>query len=584
LHVDPEEVEVLPYDGLVMAAVIRELNETIKGGRIDRVYQPSDTSVVLSIYRHPGKHRLLLSAHARHARAHLTGGHPGNPAVPPMFCQILRKHLEGGRIREIRQRGLERVLEIGVDAWDQLGAPAGKTLYCEVMGKHSNLVLVDDGTRTIIDGIRRYSHALSRHREVLPGRPYVPPPAQGKHGPGVGEEEFLAACLARPLATPLPVLLQQVVEGLSLLTAREVVHRAGLDPAAPLDSCGVFELRRLADVLHSLPRDQQGPFSPSLQLDGEGRPADYAAISLTHCSHRADGAAMNELLDQFYARREEADRLEKERNELARVVAKARDKAVQKLARAGDGRERGDTYRLYGELLTANLYRLDKGQTSVVLEDYHSGKACEIPLDPALTPVENAQRYFRLYAKLQGAARTARAIREAAREEKEYLEGVENAVTDAATPSDLAEIRTELVRQGYLREEPGRPHRPPEKGVPRPLELQSADGLTVWIGRNNLQNDYLTFHLAAPNDIWLHARGLPGAHVVIRTAGRPVPENTLREAAGLAAGFSRGRNDSSVPVDHTRIKYVKKPKGAKPGFVIYERERTLHVAPKRPGN
>ena len=573
----------MPYDGLVMAAVARELNERIKGGRIDRVYQPSDTTLVLSVYRHPGKYRLLLSAHARHARIHLTGRGLGNPVVPPMFCQILRKHLEGGRLREIGQRGLERVLTLGVDTCDELGHPSGKTLYCEVMGKHSNLILVDDRTQTIIDGIRRYSHAVSRHREVLPGRPYVGPPAQDKLDPGATEEEFVAAFLTRPLATPLPVLLQQVAEGLSLLTARELVHRAGLDPEAVLDSCGAFELRRLVDVLHELARDAEGFSVPSLQLDPTGRPLDYAAVSLTHCPSRTDGTDMNHVLDEFYAHREEADRLEKEKNALARVVARARDKAVQKIARAGDDPDRGDTYRLFGELLTANLYRLARGETAVVLEDYHGGTPREIPLDPALTPAQNAQRYFRLYAKLQGAARTAQVIRDTAREEKEYLEGIENAIADAAAATDLAEIRTELIRQGYLREEPGR-HQSHEKGAPRPLELQSADGLTVWIGRNNLQNDYLTFHLAAPNDIWLHARGLPGAHVVIRTAGRPVPENTLREAAGLAAGFSRGRYDSSVPVDHTRIKYVKKPKGAKPGFVIYERERTVHVAPKRPGD
>ena len=566
-----------------MAAVTRELNELILGGRIDRVHQPSESTLILSIYRHPGKFRLFLSAHAQHARVHLTGQARSNPPVPPLFCLILRKHLEGGRIRSIRQRGLERVLEIGVDTYDELGAPAAKTLYCEVMGKHSNLILVDDGANLIVDGIRRYSHALSRYREVLPGRPYVPPPIQAKLEPGAGEEEFIAACLARPLETPLAALLQQVVNGLSQLTARELVHRAGLSPETALDSCGGFELRSLWETARRLGLDvEAGRYAPGLKIDREGRPCDYAAVALTHCPSSPAGPAMNDVVDGFYQNREDQDFLDKEKTFLRRVVAKAREKTLQKITRAGDDPDRGDTYRLYGELLTANLFRLTKGETAVVLEDYHGGQAREVPLDPSLTPAENAQRYFRLYTRLRGAARTARAVREAAAAEKDYLEGVENALSDAAGRADLEEVRSELARQGYLREGPQ--STPRTGGAPQPLELKSADGVAIWIGRNNLQNDHLTMHLAAPNDIWLHARGFPGAHVVIRAAGRPVPDSTLQEAARLAAGFSRGRNDSLVPVDYTRIKYVKKPRGAKPGMVIYEREKTIQAAPKRPGD
>ncbi|HUW64662.1 MAG TPA: NFACT RNA binding domain-containing protein [Spirochaetia bacterium] len=576
-------MDAVPYDGLVMAAVARELNELIKGGRIDRVHQPSESALVLSIYRHPGKFRLLLSAHARHARIHLTGHTQPNPPTPPLFCLLLRKHLEGSRIREIRQRGLERVLEIEVDTYDELGSPVSKTLYCEVMGKHSNLILVDDRTNLIIDGIRRYSHALSRYREVLPGRPYIPPPVQDKLEPeAAGEEEFYTVCMARPLETPLAALLQQVVNGLSLLTARELVHRAGLVPEPALDSCGEFELRSLWGTVQNLAADiETGNYSPSIQIGKDGLICDYAAVSLTHCPARPAGPAMNDVVDQYFQNREEQDFLEKEKTSLRRVVVKARERAVQKISRAGDDEDRGDTYRLYGELLTANLYRLTKGETAVVIEDYHSGQPQEVPLDPTLTPAENAQRYFRLYTRLRGAARTATAVRETATEEKEYLEGIENALGDAAGRDELEEVRSELSHQGYLREDVPRPR---AKGAPHPLELKSADGVAICIGRNNLQNDYLTLHLAAPNDVWLHARGFPGAHVVIRAAGRPVPETTLQEAARLAAGFSRGRNDSSVPVDYTRIKYVKKPRGAKPGLVIYEREKTIHVAPKRPGD
>lgn len=572
----------MPYDGLVMAAVARELNELAQGGRIDRIQQPSDSTLVISIYRHPGKVRVLLSAHAWHARIHITGQSMPNPPVPPMFCLILRKHLEGGRIREFKQRGLERVLEIGVDTYDELGSPVKKTLYCEVMGKHSNLVLVDDQTNLILDGIRRYSHVFSRYREVLPGRPYIYPPKPNKLEPESAEEEaFYAACLERPLETPLPTMLQQVVNGLSLLTAREMVHRAGLLPEATLDSCGEFELRGLWKNVRNLAGDiATGNFTPSVQIDRQGCVLDYAAVSLTHCPARPAGPGMNSVIEEYYQNREEQDFLEKERASLRRVVAKARGKAGQKADRAGDDTQRGDTYRVFGELLTANLYRLAKGEKAVLLEDYHSGKTLEIPLDQSLTPAENAQRYFRLYTRLRGAARTNQAVREAALEEKEYLEGVENALNDAGR-AELDEVRTELSRQGYLREDTPRPR---AKGAPHPLELKSADGIPIWIGRNNLQNDYLTLHLANPNDIWLHARGFPGAHVVIRAAGKAVPESTLQEAARLAAGFSRGRNDSSVPVDHTKIKWVKKPRGAKPGMVTYEREKTIHVAPKRPGD
>lgn len=579
----------MPYDGLVLSAIRQELIQELINGRIDRIYQPSHLEINLIIHRPGGRLRLLLSAHPEHARVHLTDRVRENPTSPPLFCMVLRKHLEGGRIRGIQQPGLDRVLVLQVQGRDELGEICLKELICEIMGRHSNIILVDSDTKQIIDAIKRYSHAVSRYREVLPGREYIPPPEQHKLNPlELKEEVFRAAVLNEHLETSVVNILQRCLDGISPVMAREIIYRAGLAEDLILDQCGEYELRILWQALEQIALPAaRGEFQPALVLDRQGEPRDFAAFDLTqfHSLTRKSGP-MNLLVDLFYASKEEQEKRESQRQSLLSMVRREMGRLCKKLslqekslARA----EQAEKLKLYGELLTANLYRLQKGASQVTLENFYdpAGRPVTIPLDPRLSPVENAQAYFKKYIKAKNTREEARAWAEQSKGELEYLQGVETAIGQAATLQELAEIRQELEEQGYLKAAPRAKEKKKEPEKPRPLTFISNDGFTILVGQNNKQNDYLTTRLARDEDIWLHTKEIPGSHVIIRTNGQAVPPATLQEAAVLAAYYSRARESQNVPVDYTSRKNVSKPRGARPGYVIYTGQRTLTANPDK---
>lgn len=581
-------VRDMPFDGLVMAAVRRELEREITGGRIERIYQPSPLEVLLVIHCQGQKWRLLLSAHPQNARVHLTARARENPLSPPLFCMVLRKHLEGGRIQGIAQPGLERILTMRIQGWDEFGEPAPRELTCEVMGRHSNILLIDPASNRIIDAVKRYTHALSRYREVLPGREYVPPPALPKLNPlEAGEEDFYRCLLKGSLDLPVAHALQQCLHGLSLPTAREIVHRAGLPVDMALEYCGAHELSRLWLMARQVTRQVlSGELSPSLLLDGEGSPVEVAALELTHLQPASSRhGSMNLLLDLFYGAVEEREERARLSQSLLAVV-KRETKRLREVISLQEERmaaaAAADRYRMYGELLMANLHRLGKGLKEAELENFYDpgGKPVTVPLDPALSPLENAQAYFKKYAKAKQAVEEAQKRLAACRSELEYLLDVETAVNLAATREELAEIRQELEEQGYIKPAGREKEKKREQAGPQPLVFTSSDGFTILVGKNNKQNDYLLTRLARPEDLWLHAQGVPGSHVIVRAQGRQVPEATLLEAASLAAYYSRSRQSPKVAVDYTPVKNVHKPRGARPGFVTYTGQRTLLVKPQ----
>lgn len=583
----PSEGEMtMPYDGFVMAAIRSELEREIIGGRIERIYQPSPLEITLLIHRPGNRWRLLLSAHPQNARVHLTTKVKENPLSPPLFCMVLRKHLEGGRIQKIHQPGLERVLVFHIQGWDDIGEPAPRELICEVMGRHSNIILVDPQANQIIDAIKRYTHAVSRHREVLPGREYVPPPKLPKLNPLTAEEEAFYHCLLQgSLESPVAVALQHCLHGVSLLTARETVYRAGLPPDMTLDQCGEYELSRLWVTAKQMALQAfKGEFSPSMVVDEQGHPVEVAAFDLTHLHPlpRRHGP-MNLLVDLFYGaieEREERMRLsqsllavvKREIKHLSGVISLQEERLAQA--------EKADQYRIFGELLMANLTRLGKGAKEVEVENFYDpeGKPVTILLDPGLTPLENAQAYFKKYTKAKQTSEEAKKRLANCQSELEYLLGVETAINLATTKEELAEIRQELEEQGYLK--PAGKEKKREQTKPQPIVFTSSDGFTILVGKNNRQNDYLVTRLAREEDLWLHAKDVPGSHVIVRTQGQPVPETTLLEAAALAAYFSRSRQSSKVAVDYTLIKNVRKPRGARPGYVTYTGQRTVVVKPQ----
>jgi predicted ribosome quality control (RQC) complex YloA/Tae2 family protein len=579
----------MPFDGLVLASVRSELENKLAGGRIERIYQPGRMELVILVHKPGSRQKLLLSADAQNARVHLTVTARENPTAAPLFCMVLRKHLEGGRIAGFSQPGLERVLVMKIEARDELGFPSEKHLICEIMGKHSNIILLDPSSDTVVDGIKRYSHVVSRYREVLPGRPYLFPPSQGKLDPLILEEEqFRLACLELPLSTTLPNVLQKRFEGLSTITCREIIYRAGLSPDIPLDHCGDYELRVIWEAFQKvLSHANHGQFEPSMAAGKKGEPLDFAALDLGHLGQNNKHGEMNTLLDCFFAARESLEKLASSKNSVIALLNKEIAKLEKKLnfyTEDFDNTSGAERLRLFGELLTANLYRLTKGPLDVTLENYQEDGAppVTIPLDPQRTPVENAQVYFKKYSKAKRTRDALESLIVQVQGDLGYLEGVKASADYASALHELDEIKQELAEQGYLKKPaPGRvitKHKK-EKHIPKPLSFISIDGFQLFVGKNNRQNDHLTTKMAREEDIWLHTKDIPGAHVIIRTDGKEVPPATFIEAAGLAALFSKAGKSKNVPVDYTFKKHVHKPKGARPGMVIYEHQKTIMASP-----
>lgn len=575
----------MPFDGMVMAAIRKELSETLIGLRIDKIYQPAREEVHLILSRTGVKHRLVLSADPNTARVHLTASASENPPSPPVFCMVLRKHLEGGRIAGFSQSGYDRTLSITVDVRDELGRSTVRELICEIMGKHSNIILVDPETGVILDGVKRYSHSVSRHREVLPGRPYIPAPAQGKINPlSLSPDQFFALMLTNPLDSRLADIVQKQFDGLSPRMAREIIWRAGLDLQIRLDNCGEFDLTSVYMVLKDIyTRAESGDFRPTAVLSGR-EALDFGAFDLTHLeSMSVVSGGMNEVVDRYFSLRTLTGHMDRSRQSLMSLIKKETGRLEKKLAvqRAElEAAAEADSLKLSGELITANIHRLQKGETEVYLENFYQ-EGCppvKILLDPQLTPVENAQYFFRRYAKAKKVKESATQHSQATHDDLLYMAGVENSVDQASTPGELDEVRSELVDQGYLKPAGPRPAKKKEV-LPRPSAYTSSDGMTILVGKNNRQNDYLTMKMARQEDIWLHTKDIPGSHVVIRTEGKEVPPSTLEEAASLAALHSRAKQSSKVPVDYTLRKFVSKPKGTKPGYVIYTDQKTIMAEP-----
>ncbi|AGL02389.1 Rqc2 family fibronectin-binding protein [Desulfoscipio gibsoniae] len=581
----------MPFDGLFLYNVCHELNDNLRQARIEKIYQPAREEIVLIVSRPGMKYRLLINANAQNARVHLTRESAPNPTMPPMFCMLLRKHLEGGKISGFYQPGLDRVLDIRVDCRDELGRPTEKSLICEIMGRHSNIILVTRPDNTILDGIRRYGHAVSRHREVLPGQLYIPPPETHKANPlAVSEEAFREVIIGGELDDSLAVAMQKSLDGFSIPTCRELVKLAGLKPNTLLDHCGEHELRTLWQTWQQIASDaREHTLQSMLVCNRKGEPVEFFPLPVItdETSTYTTGRA-NEIAGAFFSRKMAREAVNKQRNQLLGIIKKEARRIQRKLAlqkKSVAEAEESDRFRLYGELLTANIYRLERGMQHIELENYHDpeAKTIVIPLDKALSASENAQYYFKKYNKANNTKKAAGEMVRLSEEELQYLEGIKTSLDIAEDMDDLEEIRQELAKQGYIKKpavQPGKKHAKEVKKQIKPLQYVSGDGFIMLVGKNNRQNDTLTLKTAEDNDIWLHTCKIPGSHVIIRTEGREVPEKTLLEAAALAAYFSRARESTNVPVDYTLRKYVKKPNGAKPGYVIYEKQRTVFVDPR----
>lgn len=580
----------MALDGLTINLVCRELNHLLTGGRIDKIHQPEKEEIVMQVRSQGQNYRLVLSTHPENARLHITREPKQNPLSPPMFCMVLRKYLEGGKIITFEQAGLERVVMIKIQSSNELGLQQEFHLLLEIMGKHSNLILVDPSTGTILDGIKRYSHAVSRHREVLPGRPYIAPPPQGKAQPLDLDEESLRNLLyAQAVENKIGQIALKSLDGFSPELCRELVVRAELEQDTRLEACGEYELIRLWQSLQSILSPLRGdPYRPTLVKDAVLQEAiAFSFLELTQYQGlvQEEYSSLNSLLEAYYTTKRAQGKLRSQRNDLLKFIQAELDRLGKKLALQEDAINSGrsaEKYKHWGELITANLYQIKQGQNEVQLLDYYAPDCptITVPLEMRLTPNENAQAYFRLYNKGKAGIAATEPLRRQTIEEINYLESVKISLHNASDVEELSEIRQELVEQGYFKDK--NKHGKKEKPFkPQPMRFLSSSGMTIFVGKNNKQNDYLTLKLAKPGDMWLHVKDIPGSHVVVPLSKEEFPDDaTLEEAAALAAYFSQARTSSTVPVDYTHVRNVKKPGGAKPGMVIYENQWTLYIDPK----
>ncbi|WP_315905728.1 NFACT RNA binding domain-containing protein [Priestia koreensis] len=558
----------MSFDGIFTYAITKELQDELVSARISKIYQPFSNELVLQIRGRNGNKRLLLSAHPSYARIHFTNEAYENPSEPPMFCMLLRKHLEGSIIENVYQPDLERMIVIEAKSRNEIGDITHKKLIIEIMGRHSNIILVDKDRQTIIDSIKHISMAVNRHRTILPGQLYVEPPAQEKINPFDATEETILQQLDF-YGGKLHEQIVQRFEGISPLLAKEIVHRAGLANRSTLP-------KTFVDVFNEI---KEGRFVPNLTtVDGK----DYFyVLPLSHLDGEAKTYEdISTLLDRFYYGKAERDRVKQQANDLLQFIRSERnknEKKIKKLERTLKSAEEADQFQLQGELLTAHMHMFKQGDKSVEVVNYYdeNGSTITIELDPQKSPSKNAQSYFSKYQKAKNSVEVVKEQIAKAETEISYFDSIMQQM-ESASHKDISEIREELMEEGYLKNRRGKQkQKKPQK--PTLEQYIASDGTEILVGKNNKQNEYLTNRVAARDDVWFHTKDIPGSHVVIRSTAPS--DDTILEAAKLAAYFSKAKLSSSVPVDFTKIRHVKKPSGSKPGFVIYDNQQTVFVTP-----
>lgn len=568
----------MSMDGLSLYASMLEIKRVLTGGKIDKIQQTDQEELILTIRAGGENHKLLLNSSAADNRVHLTGEKRPSPAEAPMFCMLLRKRIAGGKILDVAQPKLDRVLTITIETYNELGDLAPFTLNCELMGKYSNIILVNE-QGVIVDAIKRVGPGMSSVRLILPGLSYALPPAQDKQDPTLASPQAFALALSGEGS--IGKALSGAFFGLSpnmggMLASRYTGQEncAGLSPQ---------ERVALGEALAGFYRElSAGGVKPSAVVNGLGEPAALYPFPLLEEGTRGFDS-MAQAMDAFYANREKQNWVQRHGASARKVLQNNMERCEKKMALYADALNTGEAMektRLYGELLTANLHRLKIGEEKAVVENYYCDppEAMAVPLDKQLTPGENAQRYYKKYQKLKAARDMAIVQREQTQAELAYLEGQMDNLGKCTGEAELGELIEELREQGYMRRERGA-----KKGMRRaaskPMCFLSSDGIKIYVGKNNKQNDELTLRFADASDIWLHTKNIPGSHVIIKSGGEP-PLTTLNQAALLAAYYSKARGGANVPVDYTAKKYVKKPAGAKPGMVIYTTNRTAFVTPE----
>ena len=581
----------MSYDGFTMAAMVHELNEQLASGRINKIAQPESDALLITARGMSGSVRLFMSANASLPLLYITGHNQVSPLTAPNFCMLLRKHIGSARIVSVTQPGLERVARIELEHLNEMGDLKKKVLIMELMGKHSNLIFCDEAG-IILDSIKHIPSSVSSVREVLPGRTWFIPDTAGKLDPTrLSWEQFLEKVLSKPL--PLSKAILSGISGFSPVMSCELCARASLDPDRFSPELNEIESTHLYHIFRNLmEQTAEGDFTPNIIYRGD-EPVEFGVFPYVQYGPEYSSRTyptVSSMLEAFYAAREELTRIRQKSADLRRVLTTCLERDRKKYdlqCRQLADTEKKDKFRIYGELLNAYGYQLEEGTKSASVLNYYTGETLNIPLDPTLTIQENANRYFDRYAKLK---RTEEALKVQAAETEEqlkHLESIAAFLEMARNESDLAQLKKEMTENGYIKKH-GQEDKKARKGAKvqgkaQPLHYISSDGYDIYVGRNNYQNDEVTFHLASGNDWWFHAKKTPGSHVIVKAGTEELPDRVFEEAGALAAYYSAARGAGKVEIDYIQKKHVKKPAGAKPGFVVYYTNYSLIAEPDLKG-
>lgn len=572
----------MAFDGITIANIVKELNDTILNGRIAKIAQPENDELLLTIKPAKGQVRLVISASASLPLIYLSRDNKPSPMTAPNFCMLLRKHIANGRIVGISQPSLERIIRFEIEHLDELGDLCRKSLIVEIMGKHSNIIFCDkDGQ--IIDSIKHVSGQMSSIREVLPGRPYFIPAQQDRFDPWqIAKEQFVEQILKKPCSVAKAIYTSLV--GFSPIIATELAYRSGLDADDSTAALTQADVERLYDVFRSLLQDlSDGNFSYGIYYDPvTGAPKEFAPIPLTIYSDMEykTFSSISEVLEAFYAQRNKHTVIHQKSTDLRKIVSihleRDRKKYLLQKKQLADT-EKKDKYRIYGEMLHTYGYAASPGDKSIEVTNYYTNEPFVIPLDPTLDAMENAKKYFDKYAKLKRTGNALSSYILETENEIKHLESIETSLSIAETEGDLAAIKEELQEYGFIKKHSGKKTNRISKS--QPLHFVDDNGFHIYVGKNNYQNDQLTFKFATGNDWWFHAKQMTGSHVIVKSENKELPDSTYEYAAALAAYYSSGRDNEKVEIDYLQKKNVKKPNGSAPGFVVYYTNYSLVATP-----
>ncbi len=574
----------MALDAVFLHHIKNEFEQNIIGGRVDKIYQPNRDEILMSIRTREKTVKILFSVRPDTARVHFTKHSPENPAQPPMLCMLLRKRLQSAKVISVTQKGLERAMGIDFEAVNEIGDRVKLSLVAEIMGKYSNIILVGEDGK-IIDALKRVDAQMSSERLIFPGLIYRDPPAQDKIS--IVDTEVKEICEKienLPKTMYLNKALMQVIQGISPIVSREIEHIVGRGGEVINHEMTSYQKDRLLRELENLKNTIENcSGSPHMVINLQKKPMDFTFMPVNQYDTAAvveEVASFSELLDRFYVERDTIERMRVKSMDLYRLLTNREERLSRKIENQLlelSECENRDEFRIKADLINANAYMIAERAEKVKVINYFDENCAEIEitLDPILTVQQNAQKYYKKYRRAKTAEIKLAEQIEIAKKEREYIESLFFSLTQAETEQDLAEIRAELVAEGYVKAQTGKKAKPVKEA--KPLEFEVADGFRVLVGRNNRQNDTLTMRTARNSDMWFHTKNIPGSHVILVTEGREPTDRALEEAAALAAKYSRAKDSTQVPVDYTRVKNVSKPQGAKPGMVIYVNYYTMYV-------